>query len=169
MIFNNAAGLTVGEWTAVIGVATTIVCSIVIPLFKFFEKRKRQYEETVNKVRAIETEVTRLSNQIDEMMTVCSNLTEIQSRMTETYDSLMTQIDRFETQQLKHVINDAFLGYDCIEDIPDEILIGASQSCDIYIGKGLNHETGSRCHLIFQELERRQAIRAHSRGGDDHE
>lgn len=168
MLLHILASLTIGEWTAVIGAITTLICSIIIPLLKFINKKKKQYENTIKKILKLETEVDEITNKINNIATICSQLSDLQSQASETYKALMTQMDRFETQHLKHVINDAFLGYDCIEDIPDEVLIGASQSCDIYVGKGLNHETGARCKIIYKELERRQMLRAHVQEGDHH-
>lgn len=162
-------GLSVGETTAIIGAVIAVLTSVIIPLYKHFDKKHKEYENNIKKLKDIDSQVDSLINQIDRITDICSDLVSAQTEMNQTCQELLTKIDRFETQQLKHIINDAFLGYNCIEDIPDEILIGASQSCDIYIGKGLNHETGSRCHLIYQELERRQILRAHPREGDHHE
>ena len=166
MIQHILSSLTIGEWTAIIGIALTILCSVIIPLFKFLDKKKKQYENTLNKVKTIETRVDQLITQTNNIVEVCESLGQMQTQISETYQALTAQLDRFEAQQLKHIINDAFLGYEDIEHIPDEVLIGASQSCDIYIGKGLNHETGARCKLIYQELERRQRLRAHPQEGD---
>ena len=160
--------LTVGEWTAIVGMIITALCSIIIPLAKFFNKKKQQYEQTIQKVKKIEQQVDQMISKIDNMATICDTLNDMQSQISATYQALNIQIDRFEVQQLKHIINDAFLGYDDITHIPDEVLIGASQSCDIYVGKGLNHETGARCKLIYEELERRQRVRAHAQEGDHH-
>ena len=162
-------GLSVGEVTAIIGAVVALLSSVIIPLYKYFNKKQKDYENNVKKLKEIDKQVDGLSDQIDKITELCYNLAAAQAEMNETCQNLLTKIDRFETQQLKHIINDAFLGYNCIEDIPDEILIGASQSCDIYVGKGLNHETGSRCQLIYQELERRQVLRAHPQEGDRHE
>lgn len=166
MVQHILSSLTIGEWTAIIGIALTILCSVIIPLFKFLDKKKKQYENTLNKVKTIETRVDQLITQTNNIVEVCESLGQMQTQISETYQALTAQLDRFEAQQLKHIINDAFLGYEDIEHIPDEVLIGASQSCDIYIGKGLNHETGARCKLIYQELERRQRLRAHPQEGD---
>lgn len=162
-------GLSVGEITAIIGAVLALFTSVIIPLYKHFDKKHKEYENNIKKLKEIDNQVDNLLGQIDRVTEICYNLASAQAEMNDTCRDLLTKMDRFETQQLKHIINDAFLGYDSIEDIPDEILIGASQSCDIYIGKGLNHETGSRCQLIYRELERRQVLRAHPQEGDRHE
>ena len=162
-------GLSVGEITAIIGAVLAILTSVIIPLYKYFNKKHKDYEKNVQKLVAVDKQVDSLISQIDKVTELCNTLAVAQTEMNNTCKDLLSKMDRFETQQLKHIINDAFLGYDCIEEIPDEILIGASQSCDIYVGKGLNHETGSRCKLIYKELERRQILKAHPQEGDHHE
>lgn len=162
-------GLSVGEITAIIGAVLAILTSVIIPLYKYFNKKHKDYEKNVQKLVAVDKQVDSLISQIDKVTELCNTLAVAQTEMHNTCKDLLSKMDRFETQQLKHIINDAFLGYDCIEEIPDEILIGASQSCDIYVGKGLNHETGSRCKLIYKELERRQILKAHPQEGDHHE
>lgn len=162
-------GLSVGELTAIIGAVVAILTSVIIPLYKYFNKKHKDYEKNVQKLVAVDKQVDGLISQIGKVTELCNTLAVAQTEMHNTCKDLLSKMDRFETQQLKHIINDAFLGYDCIEEIPDEILIGASQSCDIYVGKGLNHETGSRCKLIYKELERRQILKAHPQEGDHHE
>lgn len=162
-------GLSVGEITAIIGAVLAILTSVIIPLYKYFNKKHKDYEKNVQKLVAVDKQVDSLISQIDKVTELCNTLAVAQTEMHNTCKDLLSKMDRFETQQLKHIINDAFLGYDSIEEIPDEILIGASQSCDIYVGKGLNHETGSRCKLIYKELERRQILKAHPQEGDHHE
>ena len=55
------------------------------------------------------------------------------------------------------MINDVYNGYGKAENIPYEMLLNASQCCEIYVeDKHLNHEIGARCKLINEELERRQ-------------
>ena len=162
-------GLSVGEITAIIGAVVAILTSVIIPLYKYFNKKHKDYEKNVQKLIEVDKQVDGLITQIDKVTELCNTLATAQNDMHNTCKNLLSKMDRFETQQLKHIINDAFLGYSCIEEIPDEILIGASQSCDIYIGKGLNHETGSRCKLIYKELERRQILKAHPQEGDHHE
>lgn len=78
-------------------------------------------------------------------------------------DSRLKQLekryDALETQQLKYIINDAF--FSCnghVEDMPYEVLVNAAECADIYIKKGLNHETGARCKIIYAELERRATL-----------
>lgn len=75
----------------------------------------------------------------------------------ETYlASTKKQFDKFEVHQLKYIINDALFGYETVDEIPQEVLVNASECCDSYLSKGLNHEIGARCKIIYKEIERRE-------------
>ena len=49
-------------------------------------------------------------------------------------------------------------------DIPQEVLVNASECCDSYLSKGLNHEVGARCKIIYKEIERRELEKSQCKG-----
>lgn len=158
------------EWIALLGVFCTVLTVVVIPIFKALKKKRDTY---VNSLRTLASTTKGLENVCKKIDVIDSDLKEIRKDVSELTDSVQDMKEKnetFETQQLKYMINDAFYSFNNIEEIPDEVLINASQCCDIYVGKGLNHETGARCRLIYEELERRQSRLAHRKQeGDKHE
>ena len=162
--------LTGQEWIALLGVICTILSVVVIPVAKFVKKKRDQYLNTIKTVqymsKGADETLKAINNIKDDINEMKSGMEDINNQFKE----MKEKTDKFETQQLKYMINDAFYSFNGIEEIPDEVLINASQCCDIYVGKGLNHETGARCKLIYAELERRQKkLATHKEEGDHHE
>lgn len=159
----------VQEWIAVIGVACTLLSVVIIPLFKTIKKKRYKYLSTINKVQDISIQTNKTLKTIENINDNISGMKNEILDINEKINDMKKTTSEFEVQQLKYMINDAFYSFNSIEDIPDEVLINASQCCDIYIGKGLNHETGARCKLIYEELERRQEKLAHHKEGGKYE
>lgn len=157
-------------WTAIIGAACSLITVIVIPSYKYFKKKRDQYNNTITGLHNISSSLNKIDGNLVEVgRQLQKNESDVEA-LSEKVADLQRKTDIFETQQLKYMINDAFYGYSSIEEIPYEVLMNASQCCDIYVGKGLNHETGARCRLIYQEIERRQqAIVHHEQEGGNHE
>ena len=158
------------EWIALLGVFCTVLTVIVIPIFKALKKKRDNYIGSLQKLNNVASGLESTVKKIDDMSTDITNLKEDMENLTDQISDMQEKTEKFEVQQLKYMINDAFYSFNNIEEIPDEVLINASQCCDIYVGKGLNHETGARCRLIYEELERRQSRLAHRKQeGDKHE
>jgi predicted nuclease with TOPRIM domain len=102
----------------------------------------------------------KIQNQIDSINATQDDMQEQVSDIAKHQENLETSFDTLETNALRYSINDIFFGYHNIEDVPDEMLSNAAKSCDIYLAKGLNHETGARCKVIYAEIERRQQKKA---------
>ena len=161
---------TIGEWTALVGVALSLLTVIVFPVMKYLNKKRKEYNQTVNGLLDVTQGLNNASEAVREMSKEVAEVKTSINDLSNDLQDLREKTSIFETQQLKYMINDALFGYDCIEDIPDEVLLNASQCCVIYIGKGLNHETGAKCKLIYKELERRQAEKIrHKTEGENHE
>lgn len=162
--------LSLQEWTALMGVFCTIITVVIVPVYKILKSKKEKHINSLKQLNKVVKKVEEVSNIIDNVNSNVSSLTDDVANLASEVKDLKRKTDIFETQQLKYMINDAFYGFDCIEDIPDEVLINASQCCDIYVSKGLNHETGARCKLIYAELERRQnKLAYHKKEGDSRE
>ena len=50
-------GLSVGEITAIIGAVLAILTSVIIPLYKYFNKKHKDYEKNVQKLVAVDKQV----------------------------------------------------------------------------------------------------------------
>lgn len=127
----------------------TIITGTAIPVYKIAKKKFLKEKERIAIIDAIPQQLLEVTNQLEN----------IENKV----DTLYNKYDVLETQELKHIINDAVIGTGALEEVPDELLINASQSCEIYLGKGLNHETGAKCKLIYEEIERRQRLRSNKR------
>lgn len=151
---------TATDFQAVVGALCAILTTILIPLSAKIIKqyrKNRQRIETLNNVPDALSSIQEGIDDIKEDQNVIKYNQQInEGRMT----ALEKRYDSLETQQLKYIINDAF--FSCgghVENIPYEVLVNAAECAEIYLDKGLNHETGARCHLIFEEL-RRRAVQA---------
>lgn len=147
---------TATDIQAIVGAICAVITTILIPVVAYFLKQKRKNTKRNEIIDAV-------PNALDDIKTGISDIKEDQNvikfnqQMQEkNMKSLEKRYDQLETQQLKYIINDAF--FSCgghVENIPYEVLVNAAECAEIYLAKGLNHETGARCHLIFQELQRR--------------
>lgn len=147
---------TATDIQAIVGTICAIITTILIPVVAYFFKQKRKNTKRNEIIDAV-------PNALDDIKTGISDIKEDQNvikfnqQMQEkNMKSLEKRYDQLETQQLKYIINDAF--FSCgghVENIPYEVLVNAAECAEIYLAKGLNHETGARCHLIFEELRRR--------------
>lgn len=162
--------LTGQEWIALLGVICTLLSVVVIPVFKVLKKKRDQYMGSLKKVQAMSEQANETSQTLKDIKNDIKDIQKDMKDINNKVEEMQEKTSAFETQQLKYMINDAFYSFNGIEEIPDEVLINASQCCDIYVGKGLNHETGARCKLIYAELERRQKkLAEHKEDGDKHE
>jgi hypothetical protein len=147
---------TATDIQAIVGTICAVLTTILIPVVAYFLKQKRKNIKRNEIIDAV-------PNALDDIKTGISDIKEDQNvikfnqQMQEkNMKSLEKRYDQLETQQLKYIINDAF--FSCgghVENIPYEVLVNAAECAEIYLAKGLNHETGARCHLIFEELRRR--------------
>lgn len=142
---------------AIIGLALTGATSILIPIIKKLRvkhKKKVQKQNENNQIlSSIPGALEKLSQENKEIK---ENLREV----TGEQEVLKGELERYHIQTLKYMINDVFFGYNNIHEIPYETLLVAAEGCDIYISKGYNHVTRSRCDLIYEEIDRRQRNRA---------
>lgn len=145
---------------AVLSAATAVLTSVLVPSYKAYKKKKKEYEQRAKTLEQIPQALSNIDKRLSTVEEGIDEINDKQNLLTQQQEESAEKFDSFETQQLKYIINDAFFGYSSVEEIPDEVLISASQCCDIYLGKGLNHETGARCKIIYAELERRQKIKA---------
>lgn len=147
--------LEVGEIVAIIGIALSLLTSLFIPCYKSGKKkwdRKKQKEKERNdNLDALPSKLNDLQTENKKILKLVQDLAIKQERSDQEFE-------RYQIQNLKYMINDAFFGYNNVHEIPYETLIVAAEGCDIYIGKGLNHEIGARCQIIFEEIQRRQAL-----------
>ena len=152
---------------AIVACAVSVITAIIVPLYSKWKKRLKQEIECKNRLNSISKGIDTLSEKMDSIENNIADLQNQQNELRECQNNFDDRFDKFEVQQLKYMINDAFFSYDNIREIPDEILIQASQCCEIYTNKGLNHETGAKCKLIFAEVQRRQALRANGGKEED--
>lgn len=137
---------------AVCAILTTILIPLSVRLVKNRKKTQKR-NEFIDELPSILSDIKEGISDIKEDQNVIKYNQQIQEK---NMKSLENRYDQLETQQLKYIINDAF--FSCgghVENIPYEVLVNAAECAEIYLAKGLNHETGARCHLIFQELQRR--------------
>lgn len=151
--------MTVTEIVGIVSTGILFITSIVLPIFVYLKAKKKAREQR-------DTVVDELPKTINEIHVAIKDVKSEVKEIKKKQDLMDQHLDTFETQNLKYMINDAYFGYDCVEDIPYEILLSAAQNCDLYIGKKLNHEIGARCNIIYHELERRQSER---NGGNKHD
>lgn len=144
---------------AIVATVCAILTTILIPLsVRLVKNRKKTQKrnEFIDELPGILSEIKEGISDIKEDQNVIKYNQQLsEQRMTK----LEKRYDSLETQELKYIINDAF--FSCgghVENIPYEMLVNAAECAEIYLSKGLNHETGARCHLIFEELRRRATL-----------
>lgn len=159
--------ISVEALTALISSICAIFTAILIPLWRAYRKEKKKVEQRISVIDSVPDALKSIETKLNSVREDISKIDDQQLALGDGQEILEAKFDQFETQQLKHIINDAFFGYKDITEIPDEVLVNASQCCDIYLGKGLNHETGARCELIYEELKRRQRTKAYPSRKED--
>lgn len=123
-------------------------------------KYSKKIKEKQTKKSQEKKKLSNVFDTVDKLVEKVDKIVESQEEIKEQYNSFAERFDSLETQELRYMINDSFLGYDSIHEVPDEQLLNAADCCEIYLGKGLNHATGARCKLIAEEIEKRARIRA---------
>lgn len=150
-------------WEIVASILASITTLLTVIFIPFCVKMKKRVKEAQKNRQTIEQIPTALASIDKKLTNLENNIEELKDEQNHIITQQEEQEKRFsqlETMQLKHMINDAFYGYGSVRDIPDEELISASQCADLYLAKGLNHETGARCEIIYEELKRRQRERS---------
>lgn len=117
------------------------------------EKKEKEIEKRLN-----------FSQRIDNMDKNVKAILKRQKEQDENIEKLQENNERLEVQQLRYMINDSFLGYDSIDLVPDDLLLNAAECCKIYLDKGYNHLTGTRCKIISEEINRRVENKAKGGG-----
>lgn len=148
--------LTPSNVQAVVATICAIITTILVPIGAHFIKQQRKNKKRNECIDALPNDLAEIKSGISDIKTD-QNVIKFNQQMAEQrMTRLEKRYDALETQQLKYIINDAFFSYgDDLEKMPYEVLVNAAECADIYLSKGLNHETGARCHLIYAELERR--------------
>ena len=123
---------------------------------KYSKKRKNQQDKKSKDRKKFED----VCGKIDQLVNKVEELNESQKELKQQYAEFENKFDHLETQELRYMINDSFLGYGTIHEVPDDQLLNAADCCEIYLNKGLNHATGARCKLIAEEVDRRARARA---------
>ena len=123
---------------------------------KYSKKIKQQKEKKKQDREKFET----MYKTIDKLIVAINEINKNQQDLRQRYSEFENKFDHLETQELRYMINDSFLGYGNIHEVPDDQLLNAADCCEVYLNKGLNHATGARCKLIAEEVERRVRARA---------
>lgn len=148
-------------WVTIIIAIPTFILGTLLPIIssktkKYKQKRALQQKrnETIDSIPARFDQLERKQNESE--MNLRSEIQDIKEYQEESEK----RFDIYETQDLKYKIIDAFYSAENISEVPYEVLLIASECCDIYRGKGLNHEIGAKCDIIYEEIERRQRKKA---------
>lgn len=148
-------------WITIIIAFLTFCLGTLFPIIgsktkNYKEKKALQQKrnETINSIPAHFARMEAKQVEVEENLR-----SEIQD-LKETQEKSDKRFDIYETQDLKYKIVDAFYSAKSIQEVPYEVLLIASECCDIYKSKGLNHEVGAKCDIIYEEIERRQRLKA---------
>lgn len=148
--------LSAGEITGLIGAVTTIFTVFIIPIYRNIKKKKKMREEELERQKQRDIKIDALYDKVSSIDTKLESNSQQDQQIKETLDNFKADYESFSTQNLKFMINDAYLSYASVHDIPEEILINACECCEIYVNKRhLNHEIHPRCEILWKERERR--------------
>ena len=148
--------LSAGEITGLIGAITTIFTVFIVPIYRHIKKKKKMREEELERQKQRDIKIDALYNKISDIDVKLQDDCQKDTQIKETLDNFKDDYESFSTQNLKFMINDAYLSYASVHDIPEEILINACECCEIYVNKRhLNHEIHPRCKVLWKERERR--------------
>ncbi len=146
----------VTEIQAIVGTICAIITTILVPVSAKLIKQHNKNKKRIETLDGVPNALKDIQDGISDIKEDQNVIKYNQQLQEKNMKSLEKRYDQLETQQLKYIINDAF--FSCgghVENIPYEVLVNAAECAEIYLAKGLNHETGARCHLIFEELRRR--------------
>lgn len=148
--------ITPGDFNAIVAAICAIITTILVPSFIFLRKGYKKKKERHALVVQLPNTLAEIKEGISDIKVDQNVIKYNQQLGDQRMAKLEKRYDALETQQLKYIINDAF--FSCggdLEKMPYEMLVNAAECAAIYLSKGLNHETGARCRLIYKELERR--------------
>lgn len=140
--------VSVGEITSIIGIAVTILTALIIPWYKGIYNQLKKQAENSRKLEKVLKRTEKIETNINEIK-------KEQQKVNDFYE----EYDEFFIQNLKYMINDSYVDYHSLAEIPDEKLANACECCEIYVNKKhLNHEIRPRCEQLWKERERRSVI-----------
>lgn len=143
----------------IIGAAATVMTVFVAPIYKWIRSQHKKYEEEQKKQQARDQRLAELYEKILNLEIQLQKNNERDEKMQQKLDNFFEDNEDFVIQNLKYMINDAYLSYSTVQEIPDEKLINACECCEIYVNKKhLNHEIHPRCEVLWAERERRALI-----------
>lgn len=139
---------TVGEIASIIGVGLSILTVLIIPLYKWTYAQRKEQERRGQSLEEISRKVDNINKDIKDI-----------KKEQSKFNEFCEEYDEFFVQNLKYMINDSYVDYHNLAEIPDEKLINACECCEIYVTKKhLNHEIRPRCEQLWKERERRSVI-----------
>lgn len=144
------------DFQAIVAAICAIITTILVPVAVRVIKKHKKNKQRIETIDTMPETLKNIQEGISDIKEDQNVIKYNQQLTDKRISKLEKRYDALETQQLKYIINDAF--FSCnghVEDMPYEVLINAAECADIYLSKGLNHETGARCKLIYAELERR--------------
>ena len=105
-----------------------------------------------------------IDDKIDEIVQHHEDLANDVAELKNSNDQLNKLLDQMDTTVLRNLIWTTVGGCEDFSDIPDRQLRMALEGCDIYLGKGENHETARICAELRNEQDRRLGARGGSNG-----
>lgn len=146
-------GLDVGQ---IISLSLTLLISLLIPLAKRMRtsalKKQKKDQEICVFIKETAAATKKIEERLDKNEKTLETIMNDMEKQNE-------EIEKYQILDIKYMINDTFLGYNNVHEVPYENLIVAIEGCDIYTSKGYNHEIGARCKILCEEFERREKMK----------
>ena len=148
--------LSVGEIIGLTGAITTVFTAFIVPIYRYIKNKKKLIREELERQKQRDNKISELCDKISNIDDRLKENAKRDIQIKDTLNNFKNDYKKFSVQNLKFMINDAYLSYPSVKDIPEEILINACECCEIYVNeRHLNHEIHPRCEVLWKERERR--------------
>lgn len=149
---------SLSEISLALGIIISVI-GLIKPLCKWLHKKIERSNQRADTVDGLPEVLNKLAEDVEAIKE--SNISQSGeiSRLSDSIDSLETQLLDFERQEIVREVNNTFYSFNSLKDIPDDILEDTLDSCEIYIRNGYNHNTRPKCELLAEEYNRRLAER----------
>lgn len=152
----NFLSLNAGEITGIIGAIATVFTVFIVPFVKWYKKRKIKIQEERLEQERVKQQQVDMIESINALSDAVEQISQNVNENGQKLAAFTEDQEAFTIQNLKFMINNAYLGYHSEHEIPYEVLVNACECCEIYVHKKhQNHEIHPRCERLWGELERR--------------
>ena len=109
--------LSVGEIIGLTGAMTTVFTAFIVPIYRYTKNKKKLRREELERQKQRDIKIGELCDKISNIDDRLKENTKRDIQIKNTLDNFKNDYKKFSIQNLKFMINDAYLSYPSVKDI----------------------------------------------------